>query len=235
MATRRMLIVQPSPFDPPGPLGEWLSVDGLITEVVQPASLSLPDDLGSYCALVCLGGVMGAADDAEHPWLEHMRQLFRAAVADAIPILGVCLGAQLLAVACGGSISRMPSPEIGICPLLIPGKTIDDPLLAHVPDRLPSLQFHRDDISELPPASISFAHTTASSNQIFRIGRNAYGLQFHVETTPNMLANWLDGVPDISEHANRQEFEIASLRAAHQTWAPIWSRFARAFATAVTK
>jgi GMP synthase-like glutamine amidotransferase len=230
-----MLVVQPSPYDPPGPLGEWLSVDGLVTEVVQPAFTSLPDDLGGYCALVCLGGPMGAADDAEHPWLEHLRQLFRTAVADAIPALGVCLGAQLLALACGGRISRMSSPEVGLCPLLIPGKTIDDPLLAHVPDRLPSLQFHRDDISELPPGSISFARTAASSNQIFRIGRNSYGLQFHVETTPSMLADWLDGVPDIAEHASRQEFEIACLRAAHQEWTPIWSRFARAFAIAAAR
>ncbi len=230
-----MLVVQPSPFVPPGPLGEWLSVDGLVTEVVQPAFTPLPDDLRGYCALVCLGGAMGATDDAEHSWLEHIRQLFRAAVADAIPTLGVCLGAQLLAVACGGGISRMSSPEVGICPLFIPGKTIDDPLLAHVPDGLPSLQFHRDDISELPPGSISFAHTTASSNQIFRTGRNSYGLQFHVETTPSMLADWLDGVPDISEHANDQEFEMASLRAAHQAWTPIWSRFAHAFSVAATE
>lgn len=227
-----MLIVQPSPFDPAGPLGEWLSVDGLATEVVQPALTPLPDDLHDYCALVCLGGVMGATDDAEHPWLGHIRQLFRVAVADAIPTLGVCLGAQLMAVACGGSVSRMPSPEVGICPLLIPGGTIDDPLLAHVPDRLPSLQFHRDGISELPPGSTSFAHTTASAHQVFRIGQNSYGLQFHVETTPGMLAGWLDGVPDMSEHANHQEFEMASLKAAHQAWAPIWSRFARAFSIA---
>src|SRR5437016_11100183 len=100
----RILAVQPSELDPPRRLGEWLTAADAELDVVLPAAATVPTDLDDYQALVVLGGEMGALDDAQHPWLREIRALLSHAVSRSVPVLAICLGAQLLAEATGGQV-----------------------------------------------------------------------------------------------------------------------------------
>lgn len=188
--TARALVVQHTTTEGTGWLGEWLPAAGVELEVVrphtgQPLPARLTDD-----ALIVLGGPMGAYDDAAAPWLPATRDLLRQAVADATPVLGVCLGGQLLAAACGGRVERGPGGETGIGEVRLRSAAEDDPLLSGLPPVVPVLQWHFDAITALPPAAVWLAESAAYRHQAFRLGDRAWGVQFHVEAPATLVASW---------------------------------------------
>lgn len=221
-------MLQLSASDPPGRLGEWLVAAGAALEIVRPAAGELPETLDRYQAVVCLGGEMGAYDDAAHPWLAGVRTLFARAVAARVPVLALCLGAQLLAVATGGQVRRSPhGPEIG--PMLVAKRdaALRDPLFALLPLTPDVLQFHDDEVHVLPPRAELLAASPRCPHQAFRIGANAYGLQFHIETTPELVTSWardLFGADDLPGTLNAQRLAEAHVDIA-ETWQPFAERF----------
>jgi GMP synthase (glutamine-hydrolysing) len=143
--------------------------------------------------LVVLGGRMGAHDDDEAPWLPATRDLLGAAVADGTPTLGVCLGAQLLAVACGGRVEVGASGiEAGVVDVRWRAEAAQDPLFGGHPSggSSPGPSMHQDAVVELPPGALWLGETPQYPHQAFRVGSRAWGVQFHPEASPTTFRGW---------------------------------------------
>ena len=153
----------------------------------------LPDWRG-FDGMVVMGGPMGACDDADHPWLVAERTCIAAAVRAGLPFFGACLGSQLLAASLGARVYKGTTPEVGVLDVELTDAGRDDPVLGELPASFPTLQWHSDSF-ELPPGAVGLATSPAYANQAFRFGTGAYAVQFHVEVTSDMAAEWAR-VPD---------------------------------------
>lgn len=230
MTSPRLLVIQPDEQDPLGPLGAWLTDAGAELDVREPGAI--PADTEGYQGVVCLGGHMGAYDDLDHPWLADVRRLLAEATTKGLPTLAICLGAQLLAVATGGRVVTGPDgPEVG--PLLVAKRDLgwNDPLFADMPFMPDVMQFHSDVVEQLPPNASLLAASTLYPHQAFRVGRAAYGLQFHIETTTELVESWAADNPDTADFARPGELAHDRLVAAHadleETWRPFVARFVK--------
>ncbi|MDR7303047.1 type 1 glutamine amidotransferase [Haloactinomyces albus] len=226
----RILLVQPSEQGPPQQLGEWLTAAGAELDVVLPAAQELPESVDAYSALVVLGGGMGALDDLEYPWLSGVRALLSQAVGRRMPVLGICLGAQLLAAATGGRVKPVrDGPEVGTLLVAKRDAAAEDLLLGPLPLTPDVLQFHRDEVASLPPSAKLLASSPKCENQVFRVGDWAYGLQFHIETSTDTVLEWARDMPDLAETARSGQFDRDHLDAFHgdlaETWQPVVERF----------
>jgi len=222
----RMLVVQCSETAPIGRLAGWLTDAGAELDVREPATL--PAELTGYSALLVLGGEMSAQDDRKHPWLAQVRQLLAAAVADELPVLAVCLGAQLLATATGGQVSLGTAPEYGAQLVAKRQAAATDPLFRELPITPDVLQWHTDEVSALPPNAVQLAAGPACEQQAFRVGRFGWGIQFHIETTPEIVRSWA-----ASDAAELTDYDLPAIVdravAVHddlaEIWAPVVARF----------
>lgn len=232
MVSPRLLVIQPDELDPPARLADWLTEAGAQLDMVQPARTALPE-LAGYQGVVCLGGPMSAIDDLDHPWLAGVRALLAGAVTARTPVLAVCLGAQLLAVAMGGQVEvkAAEGPEVG--PGLVAKRDAAwrDPLFADLPFMPDVLQFHQDAIVRLPRGAELLAAGTRYANQAFRIGPSAYGVQFHIETTVEIVLDWARLAPEEAALARPGELDPDRLVEHHadleETWRPFAERFVR--------
>lgn len=224
-----LLVLQLSETDPPERLGDWLRETGADVDV-RHAPEGVPQTLDGVDGLVCLGRGMGAQDDAQHPWLADVRWLLADAVTSRVPTLGVCLGAQLLTVATGGRVRRGEAgPEVG--PLLVAKRdaAASDPLFAPVPLTPDVIQFHHDEISQLPPGTTLLAFSPRYPNQAFRVGPCAYGIQFHIETTPATVLAWARHDPGAAATVPAGRLDPAHLEQVHADLAEVWRPFAQRF------
>ena len=227
----RLLVIEPDVSDPPGQLGLWLREAGAELDVRNPATDELPESVDGYAGLVCLGGGMGVHDVSEYPWLLALQRLLARATSAEVPTLAVCLGSQLLAAANGGTVRVAEVPEVG--PGLVSKRDAawQDPLLAEVPLLPDVLQFHGDTIETLPARADLLLSGTDSPHQAFRISRCAYGFQFHIETTPQTVLEWVAQSPDMAAWARPGAFEQDTLTQLHrdieQVWHPVVTNFVR--------
>lgn len=139
--------------------------------------------------VIVLGGPMSANDADELPFLREELRLIEEAMRLELPFLGVCLGSQLLAKALGKRVYRGEAKEIGWYPLWMRPEARKDPLFAEFPDKLEMFQWHGETF-ELPYGATLLASSQLYLHQAFRYGKSAYGLQFHAEMTPEMIAEW---------------------------------------------
>jgi GMP synthase (glutamine-hydrolysing) len=226
-----VLVIEPEASDPVGPLGDWLTAAGVELDVIRPQEgNALPANLDGVAGLIVLGGSMGAADDADYPYLSGIRRLLSEAVAREVPTLGICLGAQLLALATGGKVGRNPDgPEYGAGLIAKRANAATDPLFGPIPITPDVIQWHVDAVLDLPPGGIQLASSPVCVNQVFRLGRLAWGIQFHIETTPALLRSWAD-----EDAALMVDYDIDAIldRAAKvdpdavEVWQPLAQRFA---------
>jgi len=147
-----------------------------------------------------MGGPMSATDDAELPWLTAEKALIGEAVHAGVPFWGVCLGVQLLAASLGARVYSGPEPEVGLLPVTLTPEARDDPVFAAAPDDLVTLQWHGDTF-DLPTGAVRLAGSPAYPNQAFRVNR-AYGVQFHLEVSGEMAAEWAE-VPEYAASLER--------------------------------
>lgn len=167
-------------FEGPAAIGDRAKAAGLtvhVHDLWRDPTLPEKDDVER---LVVMGGPMSATDDEDHPYLPAERDLLRALVERGTPILGICLGAQLLAAALGATVYRGPAPEIGAGAITLLDAATTDPLLGTVSSTtLPVFHWHGDTF-ELPADATLLASSAAYPHQAFRVD-NAWGFQFHVE------------------------------------------------------
>ena len=232
-SSARLLVLRLDDSDPPARLGDWLADAGLILDVVAlDAGDPVPADLDAHDGLLVMGGAMGAFDDAVAPYLPDVRALLRRAVAEEVPTLGVCLGHQLLAGANGGTVRPRPDgPEIGAQLIAKRAASAHDPLFAELPITPDVIQWHYDEVTALPPGAVQLASSPACEQQAFRLGRAAWGIQFHIETTPEMVRQWAANHTDLTDWDLDTIVERAI--AVHDDLAEVWPAFAAAFATVV--
>jgi GMP synthase-like glutamine amidotransferase len=229
----RLLVLQLDDSDPPARLADWLTDAGLELDVrALDAGEPVPADLDGYDGLLVLGGPMGAFDDETVPYLPGVRTLLRRAVTEQVPTLGVCLGHQLLAGANGGMVRRCADgPEIGAQLIAKRTAAAHDPLFADLPITPDVLQWHYDEVTVLPPGAVQLASSPASEHQAFRLGRVAWGIQFHIETTPDIVRQWAATDPGLTDWDLDAVVERAV--AVHEDIAEVWPGFAAAFAEIV--
>jgi len=157
-------------------------------EVVAQASACEFAARSAPAGLILMGGPMSANDDL--PWVPHELAAIREAANRGIPVLGVCLGAQLIARALGARVYPNAEKEIGWSPLHFTEAAALDPLFHGFSGPETVFQWHAETF-DLPPAAEHLAFSSACRHQAFRVGANVYGLQFHLEVTPEMVADWL--------------------------------------------
>jgi GMP synthase (glutamine-hydrolysing) len=145
-----------------------------------------PDD---YAGLIFMGGPMSVNDPL--PWLAREMRWIERAVRRGQPVLGVCLGAQLIAKALGARVYRNPVKEVGWFEIEFTPAAARDRLFAGAEPRELVLQWHGETF-ELPAGAVHLAFSDACRHQAFRLGESAYGLQFHLEVTPAMIADWCE-------------------------------------------
>lgn len=143
-----------------------------------------------YSGLVVLGGPMNVDQSSHYTHLLHEIDVIRVALEREIPVLGICLGAQLLAAALGASVHPNPVREIGWYPLSLSADAAKDPLFSHLGHEAHVFQWHAYTFTE-PGGSVHLASTASCANQAFRYKDFAYGLQFHLEVDGASIERWL--------------------------------------------
>jgi GMP synthase-like glutamine amidotransferase len=228
----RALVITHTPAESPGTLSEWLPAAGVELDVVAPwDGDALPDRVDTD-ALVVMGGPQQAYDDASASWLRQTKELMRAATRDGLPVLGICLGGQLLAEAMGGRVAPgADGPELGARLVSKRDAAGDDPLFGEIPLSPVVVQWHWDAITELPPGAVLLAASPRYPHQAFRVGAKAYGLQFHIETPADMVRRWAaadaDGVRAAGLNPDRvAEGAVEVLAEIEEVWRPFVERFA---------
>ena len=159
--------------------------------------------LDGYSGLVILGGPMNAGQVEDHPHLLYEQQIIREALERDIPVLGICLGAQLIAAALGATVGPSTQKEIGWYDIDLSAAGQSDPLLAIMRTRERIFQWHSDTFA-LPDGAVHLASSTGCTNQAFRYGDKVYGFQFHLEADEPTIERWLD-VP-----AHRTELDASA-------------------------
>ena len=227
-------MLQLAASDPPARLADWLIESGLRLDVRNLADGDpLPAGPDEHAGLVVLGGPMSAADDEKVPYLSGVRSLLRGAVAAEQPTLAVCLGAQLLALAHGGRVGPNPDgPELGAQLVAKRTAAATDPLWGPLPITPDVVQWHFDAITTLPAGAILLAGSPLCEHQAFRLGRLAWGVQFHIETTPEIVRSWAQA--DAVALADYDlEGIVERTAAVHEDLAEVWAPFVSAFAAIV--
>jgi GMP synthase (glutamine-hydrolysing) len=230
----RLLVVVPSDTDPPTRLGQWLRDAGLeLDERRLSIGDPLPADLTGCDGLLVLGGPQSSLDPEEvSPELTGVRHLLAQAVAADVPTLAICLGAQLLAQAGGGSTRvGVDGPEVGATLVAKRDAADADPLFGPLPLSPDVLQWHHDEIDRLPADATLLASNPAYPHQAYRVGQRVYGLQFHIEPDEPLIRRWAESDP-VGVAASGSDVETICARAAAaqadlaEVWAPFAGRFA---------
>jgi GMP synthase (glutamine-hydrolysing) len=149
-----------------------------------------PDAMANFQAVMVFGGAVNADQEAAHPWLRNEKQLLAALLARGTPLLGVCLGAQMLAEAAGAPARRAPRPEIGWVEVQVTNAGATDPLLGPLAPRLRAFEWHSYEFP-LPAGAVALARS-ATCLQAFRVGDGAWGIQFHAEVTAADARHWIE-------------------------------------------
>lgn len=186
------LIVQHVDVEGPGSLASCLVERGWgFDTVALHTGAALPAAPQHYDAIIVMGGPMGVDDEASHPFLRAEQAFLLQALAQGTPLLGICLGAQLLAKALGARVYRNAQKEIGwyTVDLTADGRT--EPLFAGLTSPLPVFQWHGDAF-ELPAGATALASSPLCTHQAFRYGDRVYGLLFHLELTPAVIHTWIE-------------------------------------------
>jgi GMP synthase (glutamine-hydrolysing) len=233
--TRTALVLQHAAPEGPGGIGDALRRADVATRIIhvyrgEPVPASLDAD-----ALVVMGGPMGVYEADQYPHLRDELRLIESALQQGRPLIGICLGSQLIAAALGARVYPSGRKELGWYPVTLTEAAATDALLGDAPRQFVALHWHGD-IFDLPAGAVHLASSQMTAHQAFRYAENAYALLFHMEVTPPhldaMMTAFADeiaeaGVSSESMHADAAQ-HLATLQALGAT---VFDRFARSVAT----
>ena len=185
----RALSIVHQPDAGPGVFAEAARLRGVqLDEWLLPRGGDPPDDPASYDAVMTFGGSAHPHQEAEHPWLREEKALLASLIAREVPLLGVCLGSQLVAEAARGRSERAPDPEIGWLDVELTAAGAEDPLLGELAPGFTGFQWHSYR-SALPEGAVALAESPAAL-QAYRVGERCWGIQFHAEVTERDALSW---------------------------------------------
>jgi GMP synthase (glutamine-hydrolysing) len=197
-----MIVIQHEPREGPGSLTRLLPAG---TRIVRAWEEPVPQE---PCALLLLGGGMSANDDL--PFLRAEKLLIQRCLGRDVPVLGLCLGSQLLAAALGGTVARAPQKEIGFYRVRMLPEARTDALWSAVPESFVAFHWHGDAFS-LPEGAVPLAASTMTPLQAFRFGDRAWGAQFHPEMDLPLLRAFIEtGAADLAEAGVEAEALLAA-------------------------
>ena len=226
-APMRILAIQNDETDPPHLAARWLQEQGHEIQILrafdgEAVPTTVPKGID---ALMPMGGHMGALDDHIAAWLPNERAMLADAAARDIPIFAICLGAQLVAAALGGEVSRAQTPEIGVYEITSTG--ITDPVF-ELTGAAPVTQWHEDIVTRLPDGAVTLASSPLCANQIYRFGSKSYAVQFHPEVDAAMVRSWEDHADNAFQTSGKSGIESEFLAAEdrlYATWKPTIQRW----------
>jgi GMP synthase-like glutamine amidotransferase len=228
----QILVIQNDRLSPAGIVEERMRARGIEPVVRQPMEgEALPPSPNGYAAAIVLGGAMSANDDVRYPVMGPMRRLLADFHAAGKPILGICLGAQVLARVFGRNVRRHTFLEFGYTPLRITDAGRQDRLLAGLANPQWIMESHEDTF-DLPAAAVPLMTGEGCVNQAFRVGRATYAFQCHFEATPDIIQSWVEvSRQHLQDHlGDRVPATLDRLRRAHAMRAGGQRGFAEAVA-----
>jgi len=186
-----ILVIKHVSIEGPGTIGDFFKDTNWQLETIElERGDKLPDDIRDIEAIITLGGFMNVYEEDKYPFLKDEDIFLRKAIKKEIPILGICLGGQLLAKALGAKVKKAAREEIGWGKVNLTKQGLDAPLFSGLEQELDVFQWHGDTF-QIPGKGTLLATSKYCKNQAFLFGKNTYGLQFHIEVTPGMIESWI--------------------------------------------
>lgn len=198
----RLHYLQHVPFENPGSILTWAKENGhaiTSTQLYQNDALPKQQD---FDWLVVMGGPMNIYEEESYPWLAAEKQFIGEAIATGKVIIGLCLGAQLIADVIGGKVTQNPYKEIGWLPIQLSEEVRSTPLFSFFPEQPIVFQWHGDTFSVLPEDATCIAQSNACKHQAFIYKKRVFGFQYHLENTTSIITDLVENcrdemVPDI--------------------------------------
>lgn len=228
----RTLVVQHQESCPPALFGRWLTDAGCTLEIARPYLGEELPSLTSYDAVLVLGGEMGANDDDTVAWLAPLKQGIREAVDAGTPLLGICLGHQLIGAALGGRVTKNPHGQtVGLQPLGWTDAADEDAWVGGHSGAERSIHWNGDVVVDLPDGAVVLARSPDGEVQVARFGPVAWGIQAHPEVDLDGIKRWAE--EDREDHVSLgidQDAVLADIEASaaelEKHWRPMAQRFA---------
>ncbi|MFQ5581937.1 MAG: type 1 glutamine amidotransferase [Mariprofundaceae bacterium] len=218
----RILVLQHLEIEPPALIADLIRNAGHSIETIRIwQGETIPHRLNGLDGIIVMGGPQ-SANDMHLGYIRDEIALLEKAIKTDFPVLGICLGAQLLARAAGAAITASPVRELGWLPIYPTKASKSDPLFRHMQDEQMAFQWHGETFSLPEHASLLVTHP-AVPQQAFRIGSSQYGLQFHFEVDPALIQQWVDAGESEREYLGRKD--LTEMRNATEIHLPCMHRF----------
>ena len=201
-----ILILQHARNEGPGTLGDFFKRHRQRLTIVKlyRRAARVPENIEGVKAIIVMGGPMNVYEEKKFTFLKAEDTLLKKVLARRLPVLGICLGAQLLAKALGAKVHKAKQPEVGWQKITLTALGKNDPLFARIRTKAPTVfQWHQDTF-EIPAGALLLAHSKTCRNQAFRYGDNCYGLQFHIEVDNMLIKAWTDEIQKKSIAAEKK-------------------------------
>ncbi len=233
---KEVIIIQQVPHEGLGVIGKELRKNSFATRIVKVyAGDTIPKKLSADTSLIVMGGPMGVYEETSYPFIKEELALIEDSLGRGLPVLGICLGAQLMARAAGAKVFKGSTKEIGWYKITLTKEAESDKLFTGLPREQVVFQWHGDTF-DLPTGAVRLASSELFPNQLIRIGANSYGLQFHLEVTAGMIIEWLseeenlkelEGLKGVISHENIIEATPSYIDALSRDGSSVFSRFLR--------
>lgn len=191
----RVAIIENTAVTHHGQVGVALHEAAARIEVFRPWKDGILPEPAAHDALIAFGGGQSALADESHPYLPRLARLMQETGASGRAVLGICLGAQVMARSLGATNHLGIAQEFGWCQVAKLAAAKDDPVMAELPDLFPIFQWHSDTFT-LPKGTVQLASSDRAPVQCFRVYRAAYGMQFHFEASRAMVRDWNATFPE---------------------------------------